>query len=58
MAVAQSVVDVLSPIQAEYKRIISDEDYMSKKFDLAAERAADIANDTLRRLKEKIGFYI
>ena len=58
MAVAQSVVDALSPIQAEYKRIISDKAYMSEKFAVAAERAADIANDTLRRLKEKIGFYI
>lgn len=58
LAVAQSVVDVLSPIQSEYKRLIADETYMSGQFAAAAEKAADIANDTLHRLKDKIGFYM
>ncbi len=58
LAVAESVLDVLRPLQAEYSRLINDETYLASQFAAAAEQASAIAEKTLRRLKEKIGFYV
>lgn len=58
LAVAEAVADTLRPVQEEYARLMNDEEYIASQFKAAAEKAAAIAEKTLLRVKEKIGFYI
>ena len=55
---AEAVITHLEPIQKKYNEIISDEAYLEgilKDGQLAAE---EVANDTLRKAKESMGFHI
>ncbi len=55
-AVGQSVVDVLSPLQAEYERLTKDKAYVDSIIKANAEKAAYYANKTLRKVQKKVGF--
>ncbi len=53
---ADCVIAALEPLQAEFKRIIADKEYLLKVLNGNAERAAYLASRTLRKVQKKIGF--
>ena len=53
---AECVIAALEPLQAEYKRLIADKDYLMKVLTGSAEKAAYLASKTLRKVQKKIGF--
>jgi tryptophanyl-tRNA synthetase len=53
---ADCVIASLEPLQAEYKRIISDKDYLLNVLNSNAQKAAYLASRTLRKVQKKIGF--
>ena len=53
---ADCTVAALEPLQAEYKRLISDKDYLIKMLNDNAQKAAYLASRTLRKVQKKIGF--
>ncbi len=53
---ADCVIAALSPLQAEYKRLIADKAYLQGLLDQNAQKAAYMANKTLRKVQKKIGF--
>ncbi len=55
MAVANSVIDKLKPVQEKYKQILEDKDYLEKIYTKGAENARKIASKTLEDVKQKIG---
>ncbi len=55
-AVAQSVIDVFSPIQNEYRRILADKNYLDGVLKAGAEQASRIANKTCAKVYKKVGF--
>jgi tryptophanyl-tRNA synthetase len=55
-AVAQSVIDKLAPIQAEYSRILADKAELQKTLARGAQRASAIARKTLGKVYKKVGF--
>lgn len=55
-AVADSVVDVLIPLQTEVKRLLADKAYLSGILKNGADHASYVANKTLSKVKKKIGF--
>jgi len=54
--VADCVIEALSPMQAEYKKLIADKEYLMKVQAESAEKAANLAQKTLRKVQKKIGF--
>ena len=54
--VADAVVEEIRPIQEEFKRIAADKAYVDKVIKEGAEKAAYIANKTLRKVKKKVGY--
>ena len=54
--VADVIIDALAPMQAEYKRLIGDKEYLMKVQSESAEKAAYLAQKTLRKVQKKIGF--
>jgi tryptophanyl-tRNA synthetase len=54
-AVADSVVEALSPIQAKYNQIISDKAYLQEVMTTSAERAARLAARTMAKVRKKVG---
>jgi len=57
-AVLEVVVSALEPLQAEYSRLMGDKGYLDDILLTGAEKASDIANDTLKRTKQRVGFLI
>ena len=55
-AVADAVIEMLRPIQAEAKRILADKAYLQSVYHDGAERASFIARKTLRKVYKKVGF--
>jgi tryptophanyl-tRNA synthetase len=55
-AVADAVIELLRPIQAEAKRILADKAYLQGVYKDGAERAGHIARKTLRKVYKKVGF--
>ncbi len=55
-AVGQAVVDTLSPVQAEYERLVREKAYVDSIIKNNAEKAAYFANKTLRKVQKKVGF--
>ena len=55
-AVAQSVIDNLSPVQQEYNRILSDKEYLEGVLRDGAEKARYQANKMLNKVYRKVGF--
>ncbi|MDI3258829.1 MAG: tryptophan--tRNA ligase [Sinobacteraceae bacterium] len=55
-AVADAVIDCLSPVQARYREIRADESYLRDVLRDGARRASAKADATLRRVHEAVGF--
>ncbi len=56
MAVGESVVSVLKPLQEEAARLTKDKAYIDSMIKENAEKAGYYANKTLRRVQKKVGF--
>ncbi|MGF7011482.1 tryptophanyl-tRNA synthetase [Lachnospiraceae bacterium PF1-22] len=56
LAVGEAVVSVLSPLQAEVKRLEKDKAYIDNAIKNNAEKADYFANKTLRKVKKKVGY--
>ena len=56
MAVGESVVSVLKPLQEEVERLNKDKGYIDGIIKTNAEKAGYYANKTLRKVQKKIGF--
>lgn len=55
LAVAEVTADALAPVQAEYNRILADEEYVDTVLKDGAARAARIANRTVSKVYRKVG---
>lgn len=55
-AVAEVVIEALGPIQARYCELTSDQSYIDGILARGAERAAEVANDTLKKARSNMGF--
>ncbi|MBR2823931.1 MAG: tryptophan--tRNA ligase [Clostridia bacterium] len=53
---ADAVIAALDPLQAEYKRLIADKQYLLDILLSGAEKASYLATKTLRKVQKKIGF--
>ena len=56
-AVGEVVVEALRPIREEATRLIADKAYLDGVYRAGAEKAAYVANKTLRKVYKKVGFY-
>lgn len=56
-AVGEIVVEALRPIREEATRLIADKAYLDSVYRAGAEKAAYVANKTLRKVYKKVGFY-
>ncbi len=56
-AVGEAVVDTLTPIREEAKRLIADKAYLENVYKEGADKASYIANKTLSKVYKKVGFY-
>lgn len=54
--VGEAVVEALRPIREETERLLADKGYLESLYRQGAERAASIANRTLRKVHKKVGF--
>lgn len=57
-AVGEVVADHLAPIRARYAELLANPDLLAKYYKSGAEKAAAIANKTLQRAYEKVGFIL
>ena len=55
-AVGEAVIEMLNPIREEATRILQDKAYLESVYKQGAEKAAYVANKTLRKVYKKIGF--
>ncbi len=56
IAVGESVVQVLSPIQNEYNRILADKEYLDNVLKNGAEKAGYFSRKLLSKVYRKVGF--
>ncbi len=56
LAVAEEVIKILSKIQEKYKYYISNKDYLEQNYRQAAQKAFEISDKTLQKVKEVVGF--
>jgi tryptophanyl-tRNA synthetase len=56
MAVGESVVDVLKPLQERYAELSKDKAYIDSVIKNNAEKAGYYASKTLRKVQKKVGF--
>lgn len=56
MAVGEAVADTLSPVQAEFNRLLNDKAYVESVYKKGAEAANYLASKTLRKVYKKVGF--
>ena len=54
-AVGEAVVEVLRPIREETERLLADRAYLESVYRAGAEKAAYVANKTLRKVYKKVG---
>ena len=54
-AVGKVVVEKLAPIQARYKELIENPEYLESIYRKGAEQASQIANATIEEVKQKVG---
>ncbi len=57
LAVGEVVADALSPINAEYSRILADKAYIDSVLVEGAKNASRLANRTLTKVYKKVGLY-
>ena len=55
-AVGEAVVEALRPIREETERLLGDNGYLETRYRQGAEKAAALANRTLRKVHKKVGF--
>ena len=55
-AVGDAVVECLRPIREEAQRLLADKGYLESVYRAGAEKAAYVANKTLRKVYKKVGF--
>ena len=55
-AVGEAVVELLRPIREETERLLADKAYLESVYRAGAERAARVAERTLRKVYKKVGF--
>ena len=55
-AVGEAVVEALRPIREEPERLLGDKGYLETLYRQGAEKAAALANRTLRKVHKKVGF--
>ena len=55
-AVGEAVVEALRPIREETERLLGDKGYLETRDRQGAEKAAALANRTLRKVHKKVGF--
>ena len=51
-----AVVEALRPIREETQRLLAEKGYLESLYRQGAEKAAVIANKTLRKVHKKVGF--
>ena len=56
LAVAESVIEKLKPVQDEYQKIRKDKDYLNEIITNNAQKASKKANKTLSKVYRKIGY--
>ena len=56
-AVAESVIDVLTPIRTEYKRLLDDKAYLDSVLKDGAQKASCLADRMVQKVYRKAGFY-
>lgn len=56
--VGESVIEMLRPFQEEYNRLIEAKDYLTACAKKGAEKAREIAENTLKRFKEALGYIL
>ena len=56
-AVAESVIDVLTPIRTEYKRLLEDKAYLDGVLKDGAQKASVLADRMVQKVYRKAGFY-
>ncbi len=57
-AVGEAVIELLRPIREEAERLLGDKGYLEQLCRAGAERAARIAERTLRKVYKKVGFVV
>lgn len=57
-AVVEVVNDALAPLQQNYQQIMNEPGYLDTVLANGAERAAAVANETLKQVKERTGFLL
>ncbi len=55
-AVAEVVVEALTPLQERYEALVQEEGYLEQVLAQGAERAATLAEKTLKDVKDRVGF--
>ncbi len=58
MRVAEAVCEELRPVQERYKAIAEDRGYLESVYKSGAEKAGEIAEKTLRKVYDKVGFVL
>ena len=56
LAVGESVVSVLKPLQDRFADLEKNKDYIDRIIKENAEKAGYVANKTLRKVQKKVGF--
>lgn len=56
-AVAEAVAAELAPVRDEFNRLIADKSYLNACMEAGAQKAARVANRTLRKAMKRVGFY-
>ena len=52
----EAVIETLRPIREEAQKILADKAYLESVYKAGAEKAAYVANKTLRKVYKKVGF--
>ena len=55
--ITEQLIESLEPIQKKYKLLINDPDQLNKILHEGKGKAEDLANQTLKRVKSKLGFF-
>ena len=55
-AVGEAVVELFRPIREEAVRLLNDKAYLESLYRAGAEKAAAVAQRTLRKVQKKVGF--
>ena len=57
-AVGEAVVSELTPIQAKYNDLMNNKDYLEQVFNKGADYAKQIAEETLKKVYDKVGYIL